>query len=260
MTKPSCFSILGAAALAFSLSACAKSTVGPPSDIENACSIKQERNGWYQAARTAAKKWEAPTPVLLAIIWRESKFQPEAQTPRRYALGVVPWGRQSSAYGFSQAIDGTWNWYQDDQDASGADRENFADAVDFVGWYMHKSRKKLGVAMHDAQTQYLAYHEGHGGYRRGKWREKAFLVEASRQVARMASLYDSQLRSCDHDYARERGLAKAPIPKRRPVALSVAVKVAIPKRKALIAPLPRPMPTAMPANLRRDPGAVGGGT
>ena len=223
---------LGAVALCGGLISCA-STSGPPSNIKNACSIVEERGDWYSAARRAAKKWQAPTPVILAIIWRESRFQSEAQTPREYALGVIPWGRQSSAYGFAQAIDGTWEWYQDEEGGSGADREDFADAADFVGWYMDKTRRTLGIRTQDARPQYLAYHEGHGGFRTGKWRDKAFLVRASAQVAEMAALYDSQLRGCDAEYARERqlGVAETPLPKPRPFAL---VKV------SRVMPLPKP--------------------
>lgn len=223
---------LFAVTLCAGLASCA-STSGPPSNIENACSIVQERGDWYSAARRAAKKWKAPTPVILAIIWRESRFQSEAQTPREYALGVIPWGRQSSAYGFAQAIDGTWEWYQDEEGGSGADREDFADAADFVGWYMDKTRTKLGIRTQDARSQYLAYHEGHGGFRTGKWRKKAFLVKASSQVAQMASLYDSQLRGCDAEYAKERqfGVAQTPLPKRPPFALS---------KVSSVLPLPKP--------------------
>lgn len=229
--------VIGAAALALVLSSCA-STVGPPSNTENACTIVTERSDWYEAARKSAKKWKAPTPVILAIIWRESSFRPDAQTPREYALGVVPWGRQSSAYGFAQAIDGTWAWYQEDHGGDGADRENFADAADFVGWYIDKTRKKLGVKSDDARQQYLAYHEGHGGFRTGKWRNKPFLVKASTQVSRMAARYDTQLRGCDAEYARERsrGLAKTPMPQRPPFALiSVAGVSPVAKPSQIIA-------------------------
>jgi len=210
-----------AVALLLGLTACASSS-GPPSDIGNACSIVQEREGWYQAARRAAKKWKAPTPVILAIIWRESQFQADARTPRKFALGVVPWGRQSSAYGFAQAIDGTWDWYRKDQNARSADRDDFGDAADFVGWYMDRTRKTLGISMQDARAQYLAYHEGHGGYRTGKWRQKAFLVRAAGQVERMTRVYDSQLLSCDQEYARDSalGLAKTPVPRRPPFSLT----------------------------------------
>jgi len=220
-----------ALALLLGLSACASSSA-PPRDIDNACSFVEERPNWYRAARVAAKKWQAPTPVILAIIWRESQFKSDAQTPRRYALGVVPWGRQSSAYGFAQAIDGTWEWYQDDQDAHGADRDDFADAADFVGWYMDKTRRALDIPTRDAKAQYLAYHEGHGGYRTGKWRKKSFLVRASKQVERMTRLYDSQLRTCDARYARESalGIARSPIPASRPFALN-QVKGRVPAGK-----------------------------
>ena len=212
---------LSALALLFSLVACSSSS-DPPSDISNACSIVQERDGWYKAARRSAKKWKVPTPVILAIIWRESQFVSEARTPRKFALGVVPWGRQSSAYGFAQAIDGTWEWYQKDQNASSADRNDFGDAADFVGWYMDRTRKQLGIAPQDARNHYLAYHEGHGGYRTGKWRNKKFLVRASKQVEQISRVYDAQLRSCDADYARESGLgiAQTPVPRRPPFALT----------------------------------------
>ena len=225
------FAPYSALAVLLGLSACAGSS-GPPRDIDNACSFVSERPDWYEAARKSAKKWKAPTPVILAIIWRESQFQPEAQTPRKYALGVVPWGRQSSAYGFAQAIDGTWEWYQDDQDAHGADRDDFADAADFVGWYMNKTRQKLKIPTRDAHAQYLAYHEGHGGYRTGKWRSKSFLVRAAKQVERMTRLYDSQLRTCDARYARESalGIARTPLPARPPFALS-AVSGQVPAKK-----------------------------
>lgn len=223
------FALVGAAIFASGLSACA-SVAGPPSDLRNACSIRQERSDWYEGARAAAKKWNVPTPVILAIIWRESRFQGEARTPRKYALGVVPWGRQSSAYGFAQAIDGTWEWYQKDQNAHGADRTDFDDAADFIGWYVDRTRSKLGISQNDARRQYLAYHEGHGGYRRGKWREKEFLVKASNQVADLAVVYDAQLRNCDPAYSKDRALAQTPLPKKPPFALSKVAGV-VPSRK-----------------------------
>jgi hypothetical protein len=241
--RPIAFS---AAALLLGLSACSGSSK-PPRDIDNACSFVEERPDWYKAARKAAKKWQAPTPVILAIIWRESQFQADAQTPRKYALGVVPWGRQSSAYGFAQAIDGTWEWYQDDQNAHGADRDDFADAADFVGWYMDKTRKTLKIPTQDARAQYLAYHEGHGGYRTGKWRNKAFLVRASKQVERMTRLYDSQLRTCDAQYARESalGIARSPLPTQPPFALSN-----VPGQRPIAKPA---QPEMIPAKSRSKP-------
>lgn len=192
---------------------------GPPSNDRNACVIVDERGDWYEAAREAGRKWRVPAPVILAIIWRESSFRAEAQTPREYALGVIPWGRQSSAYGFAQAIDGTWEWYQEDHGGSGADRDDFGDASDFVGWYIDKTRSTLGIPARDARNQYLAYHEGHAGFKTGRWRQKAFLVKAANDVAQRTALYDSQLRGCDADYARERRVVTVPVPARAPFGL-----------------------------------------
>lgn len=112
--------------------------------------------------------------------------------------GMVPWGRVSSAYGYSQALDGTWNWYLEDtgQAAWLTSRDDFEDASDFVGWYMDKTRRINGVAMGDAVSQYLAYHEGHGGYKRGSYRSKRWLIQAARKVGNMAEVYGRQLRSC----------------------------------------------------------------
>ncbi len=239
--------LFAAATLALGLTACA-SVAGPPSDIENACSIRQERSDWYKGAREASKKWKAPTPVILAIIWRESKYHAEARTPQKYALGVIPWGRQSTAYGFAQAIDGTWASYQKNQDAHSADRNDFDDAADFVGWYMDLTRTRLNISPTDARRQYLAYHEGHGGYRKGKWREKAFLVKASHQVEAMARRYDAQLLNCDPVYAKERGLAKTPLPKRPPFALTEVAAV-LPARK----PSEPSKPQIVPASFRSMP-------
>lgn len=235
------FALVGAAILASGLSACA-SVSGPPSDLRNACSIRHERSDWYEGARAAAKKWNVPTPVILAIIWRESRFHGEAQTPRKYALGFVPWGRQSSAYGFAQAIDGTWEWYQKDQNAYSADRTDFDDAADFIGWYVDRTRSKLGISQNDARRQYLAYHEGHGGYRRGKWRKKAFLVKASNQVADLAVVYDAQLRNCDPAYAKDQALAQTPLPKKPPFALTKVAGVVPPRKPSA--------PKIVPASFR----------
>ena len=47
----------------------------------------------------------------------------------------------------------------------GADRDDFGDTIDFIGWYNNVSNEQLGIDKQDAFRLYLAYHEGHGGYR-----------------------------------------------------------------------------------------------
>lgn len=166
------------------------------SDTENACTIVRERPDWYAAARRSHARWGTPPEVLLAIIWRESSFRATARTPRTYLLGVVPTGRVSTAYGYAQAIDGTWDWYRKETGNRGADRTDFADAADFVGWYTNRTAAVNGIAKEDAFNQYLAYHEGHRGYQRGDWRRKDWLLRAAGQVRDQAQRYRSQLAHC----------------------------------------------------------------
>ena len=75
----------------------------PPSKPLDACAIFKEQPGWYKATKKAERKWGTPVHVQLAIIQAESSFRHDARPP----------GRVSSAYGYSQAIDGTWDWYRE---------------------------------------------------------------------------------------------------------------------------------------------------
>ena len=182
--------------LALILVSCSGSGEGPPRNLDNACSMKAQRPGWFKAMDRAERKWGVPTPIFLAAIYHESRFVPDARTPNRYALGVIPLGRQSSAYGYAQAIDGTWEWYQRAEGGRGAKRNNFADAVDFMGWYMNESNKRNGISKLDAYNQYLAYHDGHTGYARGTYRNKSWLLRVAGNVQSRAIMYQQQLRTC----------------------------------------------------------------
>lgn len=102
----------------------------------------------------------------------------------------------SSAYGFAQAIDGTWDWYRKETGNRKADRTKFEDAADFVGWYMAKSRSSNSIEMHDAFNHYLAYHEGHRGHRNGSYRAKPWLLKVAASVVDQTARYNSQLPRC----------------------------------------------------------------
>src|SRR5690606_16932254 len=97
-------------------------------------------------------------------------------------LGVIPWKRPSSAFGYAQALDSTWDLYRRDANNFLASRADFDDAMDFVGWYNHTSYQRNRIARDDAYSLYLAYHEGHGGYARGTYRGKPWLLERARGV------------------------------------------------------------------------------
>lgn len=167
-----------------------------PRNLDNACSIVDQRPKYLRAMERAERRWGVPVHVQMATIYQESKFIGNARTPHRYALGVIPMGRQSSAYGYAQAIDGTWDDYRKSAGRWGAKRDRIEDATDFMGWYMDQSEKKLGLSKWDAQTQYLAYHEGHTGYARGSHNDKAWLLRVAAEVGERSRLYQNQMIAC----------------------------------------------------------------
>jgi len=172
---------------------------GPPKNVDNVCAIFKEKDDWYEYANDSFEKWGVPVHVQMAIMWQESRFRAEAKTPRDWILGFIPYGRVSTAYGYAQVKDGTWDWYIDQTGNWGADRDDFEDATDFIGWYGTYSHKTLGISKWDAYNQYLAYHEGHGGWKRKTYNKKPWLIKVSRKVKRKAAIYDAQLRRCRDD-------------------------------------------------------------
>jgi len=169
----------------------------PPADINNLCAIFKEKDDWYKSAKASQKRWGTPIHVQMAILRQESAFRDDAQPARTRLLGVIPWTRPSSAYGYPQAKDDTWAWYIRKTGNRGADRDDFGDAVDFVGWYTNVSHKKLGISKWDAKHQYLAYHEGHGGYAARSYNKKPWLLKVADKVNRNSRNYARQLKSCE---------------------------------------------------------------
>lgn len=168
----------------------------PPRHLDDACSIVKQRPEYLKAFRATKRKWGVPISVQMATIHQESKFRADARTPFRYALGVIPMGRQSSAYGFSQALDATWDEYRKKTGRRGAKRDKIRDAADFIGWYMNQTRNRNGIALGDARNQYLAYHEGHTGFARGSYRSKTWLVRIASNVDERSRIYKTQLLNC----------------------------------------------------------------
>jgi len=167
-----------------------------PRNLDDACSIVSQRPQYLRAMERTERRWGIPVAVQMATIYQESKFIGNARTPRRYTLGVIPMGRQSSAYGYSQALDGTWDEYLVEVGSRRKSRDNIDDATDFMGWYMNKTTERLGIPKTDARRQYLAYHEGRAGYARVSYKAKAWLMRVADQVQARAIVYDSQLATC----------------------------------------------------------------
>jgi hypothetical protein len=171
----------------------------PPSSPDNACLIFTEKSDWYEASMDVKDKYGLPLHVQLAIMRQESSFKHDAAPPRETFLGIPMWWRQSSAYGYAQAKDSTWDWYISKTGNWGADRDDYADAVDFMGWYTSISQQTLGISKWDAYNQYLAYHEGHGGWKNKTYEKKKWLIKVARKVEQNAKRYASQLKKCQND-------------------------------------------------------------
>ena len=167
-----------------------------PRDAHNICTILAQNKGWYAAGVKASKRWELPMHIGLAFIHRESSFVAKAKPPRKKVLGIVPWRRSSSAYGYAQATDEAWKDYKKDTGRRFVQRDDFADALDFIGWYNDRSHKLLKLRKNDAYRLYLAYYNGHTGYSQGRWRKSNTIKGYAKKAAAQASLYKKQMRSC----------------------------------------------------------------
>lgn len=181
------------------LSACTKT---PPQNPKNICNVFQEYPSWYWYAKRTQERWGMSIPVQMAIMYQESSLNGASKPPRGKILWVIPWKRPSSAYGYSQALTPTWNNYIASTGNTSASRNDFGDASDFVGWYANITQKKLGISVNDAYDQYLAYHEGAGGYARGTYNSKQWLVFTAQKVQSRANLFAGQLQSCQNNISK----------------------------------------------------------
>lgn len=188
---------LRAMAIVLLVASCGGGSGTAPRDLNDACSIAKQRPEYIKAFQRTEAKWGVPVHVQMATMHQESRFISNARTPHKYALGIIPMGRVSSAYGYSQALDGTWEDYQRATGKRFARRDRIRDAADFMGWYMNKTRDHNGVPLYDARNQYLAYHEGHTGFARGTYNRKSWLLGVANKVDARANLYQAQLATCN---------------------------------------------------------------
>ena len=120
-----------------------------------------------------------------------------AKPPKKDWVWFSPWGHVTTAYGYSQATDGTWAHYIQQTGRKNVSRSNFSDASDFIGWYSVRAHKKLWISKRNAYALYLAYHEGIAGYKNRSYRKKAWLMNVARKVQSRADMYYSQLIHCE---------------------------------------------------------------
>jgi hypothetical protein len=170
----------------------------PPKNPENICEIFFENRDWYEAAKDMTYRWGTPIHVPIAMMYQESSFRHDAIPPMQY-WWIIPIGRASDAYGYAQAKTMTWDDYKRETGKTWVDRDDFDDAIDFMGWFTYKTQQINGVSKWDAYGQYLNYHEGWGGYRNKSYNKKPWLVKVSRIVGERSKRYAAQLKTCQEN-------------------------------------------------------------
>ncbi len=156
----------------------------PSVGLQNdACQLLDAYPHWRVALSEARDNWQVEPWFVLAFMHQESRFNPEALST-------------SQAYGYAQAKADTWDWYMLKTGHVQGKRNRFDDAVDFMGFYVNRNSERNGVAINDVKNQYLAYHEGMGGFERGSYLGKPWLLTVSDKVLDRAGLYQAQLLDC----------------------------------------------------------------
>ena len=167
-------------------------------DTANSCIIFKEKKNWYNATKKSSEKWNVPISLQLSIINQESSFQQFAKPSRKKIFGIIPSKRPSTAFGFAQVTNPTWEWYKNNTGNNNASRANFKDVTDFIGWYSDKTYKILNIPKNDFYNQYLAYHEGHRGWKKKSYNSKKWLLEVAKKVESNANKYNNQLKECEN--------------------------------------------------------------
>lgn len=198
-------------AIALLLSGCSSTSsldvlrdTSPPKDIDNVCSILGEKPSWNNDLNAVKKKYGVPAHVILAMMHQESRFVHDARPLAKGLKGIFDTHFASSAYGYSQALEMTWAHYMRATGRSGAKRDRFEDAVDFMGWYINESNENLKLSKWDAEVQYLAYHEGHGGYKKRTYRKKPWLVKTAKRVKNRSDMYWEQFQKCGMFFSEDK--------------------------------------------------------
>ncbi len=168
----------------------------PPRTLDDLCELFAEKPEWRDAAERARERWGVAPAISMAILHQESRFRARARPGWRLALGVIPIGPASSAYGYGQVVDAAWSDYRDRTGNRHAQRDDFADVVDFVGFYSDLLARSAGIAKDDPFHLYLGYHEGPRGYQRRSFDQRPWLFGVARRVSERADLYGRQSALC----------------------------------------------------------------
>ena len=171
----------------------------PPRNPNDICAMFQERRAWHASAERSFEQWGVPESLQMAVIFHESSFRARARPPRRKILWIFPGPRPTSAYGYAQVLDSTWQEFRRQTGRSKAERFHFDDVAWFIGWYGGEIQRLTGIAKDDAYRYYLAYHEGPAGFNRRTYDHKPWLLGVAREVEARARTYQRQYDACQQD-------------------------------------------------------------
>ena len=175
-----------------------------PKYPQNACKIFGENYLWYKSVKKSSETYGAPIHIILSFVNKESGFNRWAKPKRKKLFKIVPYKRPSSSFGYSQAINKTWELYKQETDNPLALRARFKDSVMFIGWYVNKTHKINKIPLNDSYRQYLNYYLGWGNYAKKVYKTDKNAVLFAKSVEKQSKIYKRQLRECKKSLDRKK--------------------------------------------------------
>ena len=175
-----------------------------PKYPQNACKIFGENYLWYKSTKKSSETYGAPVHIILAFIKKESGFNRWAKPKRKKLFKVLPYKRPSSSFGYSQAVNKTWELYKNETNNPLALRARFKDSVMFIGWYINKTNKINKIPFNDSYRQYLNYYLGWGAYSKKVYKIDKKAIIFAKSVEKQSKIYKKQLKECQKSLDRNK--------------------------------------------------------
>tara|TARA_Y100000590_G_scaffold171569_1_gene196218 strand:- start:1556 stop:2167 length:612 start_codon:yes stop_codon:yes gene_type:complete len=168
-----------------------------PKHPQNACKIFGQNYLWYKSVKKSSETYGAPIHIILAIVNKESGFKRFAKPPRKKLFKLPIGKRESSSFGYSQAINASWEKFKDETNKPLALRTRFVDSVLFIGWFMKKTNEINKIPLGDAYRQYLNYYLGQTAYANKAYKTNKKAIILAKSVEKKSKVYKSQLKECE---------------------------------------------------------------
>ena len=175
-----------------------------PKYPQNACKIFGQNYLWYKSAKKSSETYGVSIHIILAFVNKESGFNRWARPKRNKLFKIIPYKRPSSSFGYSQAVNKTWDLYKIETDSPLALRTRFKDSVMFIGWYMNKTHKINKIPFNDSYRQYLNYYLGWGNYTNKTYKSDKKAIIFAKSVQKQSNIYRNQLKECQKNLDRKK--------------------------------------------------------